>query len=202
MKNDSMDLLYVKASTGDKDAESQLFFNYRRLCYAMANDVLEDLNCRTNLWEDIYEFVIELFHFILSVYDPLTSKFLSYTRTTVKRRLKHFILREFENKDITFLSLDSEDEDGKPFIESVPDGNRRTIQDEVGFERITYEMSSPRKKNGKVDRLRARINTMLILGYSQQEICDTLHITRGSLKYNIQRNKDDKELINYKMELK
>mgnify|MGYP003294035038 CR=1 FL=1 len=197
--SNEFDTLFYQASLGDEKSLNLLLQKFisegKKLIYKRGEKLNEN-------YEFFYEIITESFMVCLNTFDINNARFQTYATVVLERRINNAINELRRQRKEQPVSLDSNDSDNRPMLEYIEDKTIVPIPNEYSIKTFKIKMSSPLYKGSKNMCLRLKINKMLLAGYSREEICKTLKISLGTLRYNIKLNNDDKELSNLKLELK
>ena len=100
-----------------------------------------------------------------------------------------------------YTSLDRSFDDLKS-IELLADPNQKPIPQDIAIKNFRYKLASANKPLNVKQRMRNKILLLQFAGYTYDEICKELHITKGELRGHIKKIKEDDELINFNLEMK
>lgn len=201
MKNYEMDILYHMASFGDEKAFAELFEAYQKNADGMIEAALSSYKNAFLTSADFYEFTSSTFSQIIRNYDPTKVRFKTYMKYVLDRRIPNEISRRINNLKDRPLSLDCSVND-MSLYETIEDKSIIPLPDDVSLRRVKYEISSPKFKGSREERLRRTMNLMLMAGYSKEEIRRILKLKRSDIRILNSLNENDKGFQNLKLELK
>lgn len=202
MNKINLDMYFYMSATGDSYAQQTLYSEFLKLSKAAINSTLSESSLVRFRNEDYTDLLGEIYTDIINNFDKNIANFRTYSNFLVKRRLIHYLINYLEKRCKSDLSLDDYDEEGKPYIDSIEDKEQLSISDQIALVSLKQALISVKKKGGRIDRVRAKVNGCFIQGYDQKEILDKLNISLGTLRYAQIKNRKDKTITNFKLDLK
>lgn len=199
--SDNIDNIFYRASCGDQDALTELFIEFQKLGKNIVYNLIiaNQLNLKV---EDFYPAISEIFVSVINTYDPEFARFRTYAKLLLERRLMRVVQDFIKDGGNKMISLDETYDDDVPLIETIPDNSLHPIPNQISINNFYYSISSPKDKNGRYDKFRSKVNSLLFAGYSQEDISKILNIPVGRVRYAIRKNNEDSKICMSKLELK
>lgn len=200
---ENMDMLYIMSTKGNRDCLNKLFDKYLALGKTVLNGTIASFGAsRCIVPSEFFGLICELFLTIMKNYNPRSSSFEVYARSVLNKRITRAVSETLNQKTGNILSLDDNDEEERPVIESIEDKTLVSIPDQIsslGIEEMLYYKNT---KGNKDKAATNKIITMLLQGYTRYEIAEKLNISIGRVRYLLKVAEKQVKLSKIKMELK
>lgn len=197
----NIDNVFYRASCGDHEAFDELFFEFQKMGRSIVYSLIEKFHVQLKV-DDFYPAISEIFIATINTYDPKNARFRTYSKILLERRLMKVVKEFVKTGGNKAFSLDEFYEEDVPLLETIPDNSLHPIPNQISINNFYYTISSPKNKNGKDDKFRSKVNTLLCAGYTQKDICTILNTSLGRIRYAIKKNNEDAQICMSKLELK
>lgn len=199
--SNNIDNAFYRASCGDQEAFSELFIEFQKMGRNVVYNLIEKFQLQLKV-DDFYPAISEIFIATINTYDPENARFRTYAKLLLERRLMKVVRDFVKNGGNKAFSLDEYYEEDVPLIETIPDNSLHPIPNQISINNFYYSISSPKNKDGKDDKFRSKVNTLLCAGYSQKDVSKILNVSIARIRYAIKKNGEDAQICMSKLELK
>lgn len=196
-----LDAYFYMAAQGDQEAFDYL---YKEFYFRARHTIRVLLGNQPNYPgnpEDFEDLIDSYFCSVVNNFDPIRRTFSSYMDYVCKVRLTN----QVKDIIIRFIQKTAELE---PFfdeitpVEAIQDPNQIPMTSDIAINGFKYKIASPRKDKTNLQRIRDKIILLQYAGYSNLEICKHLHMTYSQLRTHLSHIKEQRDIINLKLDLK
>ena len=189
------------AAQGNKDAFDELYGQIVNRSTEIIYLELHKIPNLTGNLDDFSDYIDYLFFKIVGEYDSDRGAFSAYVDYVLNHRVAFKVQKDIIDGLSLYTSLDRSFDDLKS-IELLADPNQKPIPQDIAIKNFRYKLASANKPLNVKQRMRNKILLLQFAGYTYDEICKELHITKGELRGHIKKIKEDDELINFNLEMK
>ena len=196
-----LDAYYHLATQGDSEAYDSLYKEFTSKANNLISSIIKNYSFYAGIPADFSDLIDKIFFRVLREYDMNRSSFSSYVEFVFNTRLANNVTSIILDSMNDFKLLDDMFEE-QNFIDAAADPNQIPITKDIAIQNFTYKIASPNKSKSKKERIRDKILLLQYKGYTNVEICKVLNITLGQLRGYQKQISKDKDIINFKLEMK
>ena len=188
------------ASQGDQEAYEQLYWLFvRRAKFIIRSTIELSSNFSGNPY-DFSDLIDKLFFEAINNYEAERGQFCVYCDYLISKRLANVVKQTLYDDQIYRADMEYSDDD--QFMDRLADPDSNNMLSEIVIDDFKYKIASPNKHKSKERRIRDKVLMLQLAGYSNKEICQKMNMTYSSLRWLVDKARDDEDLINLKLDLK
>ncbi len=202
MNKDYVDNLFKVSQNGDNRALQELtnyLFNYGR---KVAKSLMEKMSIYNITLDDIDDYILFIINYVYTSFSSETKSFFDFAKFVLNKRLTSKLVELCKIFSVQGKSLDETTSDGTSLYELVEDCNCASIPEQISFEEIHLQMSSPKATDDAIEIKKKRVFMLQSAGYNSMEIMRRLRLTEGQYRYIKKLIQKDLESMKLKIELK
>ena len=188
------------ATKGNKEAFLAMYENFTYRAKNAIKNVKDSGNFPEN-GRDFGELIDKTFFKILNEYNKEKCSFSSFVEFVLNNRFAPTVRNALKRDVELYLPLENNVDTTTP-IESLADPNQYSINEDIAINHFKYKMSSRGKARSNLQKKRDKILLYQYAGYSNQEICELMHMTYSQLRTHMEHIKKHRDVVNLKLELK
>lgn len=195
-----LDAFFHVASQGSREAYQYLYSEFIYRAKIKINQLVNNNLKFTGFSEDFHQYLDELFLDALNDFDGTKGSFTYFIDYVLNLRLPPKVAVEMRKR---YKICQLKNENGEYMdIECLEDPNQNSISKDIAIEEFKYRISSPNRNSSNYDRLQNKIAMMKYAGYTKAEILEKLRISDTLFRRCLKQIQNNKDNIDFKLELK
>ena len=196
-----LDAYFHVAAHGNKEAYQKLYAEFKKRAETCIQVTVSQMANFIGNPVDFTDLIDILFFKVINEYDIKRGTFSNYVDYIFSHRLVFKVQEILISYANQIADVDRMLDDSKA-IEALSDPNQRTIPDEIAIKDFKARISSPNKNKKFVERITDKVMTLQYMGFTNKEIRQLLKLTNSQLRTHIERIRNDKKVVNFKLEMK